>query len=183
MPNPGFHFVQSGLRAVPFPRCAGADGGHGAIFSKVEMSLYGSNRRIFASVMNSTTAMRRCPLSRRRRRTEIFPSGPQDRIASFPPPLSLRRGGRPGFCNVSICVILPIPTPPNQGRSPTYTRLWLILNSDNRSRLYRSAVRPEARAGGTMDGIGGTAGAGVAACGASGGAGCAALGGEALASG
>jgi len=48
---------------------------------------------------------------------------------------------------------------------------------------HRSAVRPEARGGGTMDGIGGTAGAGVTACGASGGAGGPAFGGAALASG
>jgi hypothetical protein len=70
---------------------------------------------------------------------------------------------------------------------------WVIFDRDeNRQQRatiagllprHRCAVRPAARAGGTMDGIGGTAGAGAPACGASGGAGGPAFGGAALASG
>ena len=54
---PEFHFVLPGY----------------SCFSKVEMTLYGSNRRIFASVMNSTTVMRRCPLSRLATNDRDFP--------------------------------------------------------------------------------------------------------------
>jgi len=54
-----------------------------------------------------------------------------------------------------------------------------------RSRRHFTAApfAPRRAPGGTMDGIGGMAGAGAPACGASGGAGCPAFGGAALASG